>query len=184
LTDPNLTAEPVPAYPDVNEIMDVLVADYNSVPNAGFHVFQIGEEYYFKAVKAAAKSNKELANSCYQKAISIWDNNITKINDFKHKCYATYYTAVAFEQTGKYEDAISYYKKTLQEFPNYKKAWNAQFKIAHCYDKMCKRKLISKDEARTYISQACQKVKENYPDCKVIDFAEKLNKKYQTEVVK
>jgi tetratricopeptide (TPR) repeat protein len=151
---------------------------------AGKSIFIIGEQYYFKGVKAAAQSNKELAKDYCQKAISIWNKNITEINDPHYICLATYFTAVALEQTGKHEDAISYYKKTLQDFPDYDKAWNAQYRIARCYDQMCKRKLISKDEAGTYISQACQKVKENYPDCKVINFAEKLNKKYQTEVVK
>ena len=97
-----------------------------------------------------------------------------------HKCFAYYHSGIACQNVGQYEEAISHHKEVVAKYPQFARAWNAQFMIAVCYDKMYKNKQISATEAKSKIVEACQTLKQEYPNSKAEPAAEVLLKDYNT----
>ncbi len=160
--------------------VDLIVANYKDHPRAGYSVFVVGEEYYFKAREYLKSNNQDLADSHFQKAFAIWDSNINQITDSYHKCLAYYYSATAYQYMKDYEKAIVCYQKVVDQWPKYKFAWNSQYLIASCYDQMCDTGIKTKAEVKEEILDVCQKMEASYPDSPAIAGVAILREKYNS----
>jgi tetratricopeptide (TPR) repeat protein len=106
---------PAAASRDVNAIVKFLVTDYGDAPRLGFHVFQIGEEYYFKAAKEIESGLPQSAEDNYERAIAIWEKNINELADPLHKSLAYYYSGDAYQQIGNSEKALGCYQMMVDQ---------------------------------------------------------------------
>ncbi|MBW8017819.1 MAG: tetratricopeptide repeat protein [Planctomycetes bacterium] len=148
---------------DVDSIVQQLMADKQNVTRLGYHVFQIGEEYYFRAVEAK-DGTKEQSRADFQKAIAIWKKNINQINDSQHKCYAYYYSAVACRKIGDFAKALEYFNAVVADYPKSDKALGAQSAIADVYYRLYKSKVMPKKQAVAEIQSIYETVIEKWPD--------------------
>lgn len=162
------------------ELVDLILRDYKELPQTGYSVFMIAEEYYLQGGIVLAERDSEKAKNFYSKALSIWDNNINQIEDSRHRCLAYYYSAVIYQNTGEMDKAMPFYNTVVTQWPDYEKAWNAQFMIAICYDNLHKEGKISTEEAKKQIVGACQKLEEKYPHSKASVAAQMLLADYET----
>ena len=120
---------------DVDSIVSLLVSSYVDTKGVGRDVFQIGEEYYFLGEKLVKDGKKEKGWDAFQRAIDIWRNNTDQIEDSRHRCLAFYYSAVAYQNTGEMDKAVQFYNTVVTQWPDYEKAWDAQFMIVRiCRD--------------------------------------------------
>ena len=154
---------------DVDGIVQVLMTDFKDAKRLGYHIFQIGEEYYFRAEEAMSQDNREQAEPEFQKAISIWQKSINEIDDSYHQAMAAYFSAAAYGSMGQDEDAVRYYRQVVDQYPTYKKAWYAQYNVAKIYEKLLKQDKTSVDQLRFVY----RTLLENYPECPVSDIVKK-----------
>ncbi len=160
-------------------IIDLLMKDYSEQDRLGYSVFIIGEEYYLQGDDALNKKEHESAKSLYFKALAIWENNIRQIADIHHRCLGYYDSANAFRKMGQYRKAIEYYHEVVTQWPEYDRAWNAQFMIAVCYDQLFNKDMISGEEAKKEIIATYQKLEDQYPNSKAHGAARMLLEKYE-----
>jgi tetratricopeptide (TPR) repeat protein len=182
LTDPNSTVELAVAFtdpnstvacPDVDTIVQLLTSTFKDENDTGFHVFQIGEEYYFRGEKTLKNREPAKANADFLKAIAIWEKNRSVLDDLEHQAYATYYSGVAYKYMGDTARAIEYYQQVVENHPDYEKAWHAQYMIAKHYEKQAAQGKTSIEQVR----QAYQTLLDKYPDSPAAEIA---NKKLNT----
>lgn len=123
--------------PAVEPAIDSLIADFNDHPKLAAAVFQIGEEYYNRALKRKNEGLGDEAQANFTKAISIWARIIieeTPVN-LPHTPHAWYFSAVAFRHMGEYENAIECYQGVAANWPDYEYAWGALFAAGRSYEK-------------------------------------------------
>ena len=68
-------------------------------------------------------------------------------------------------QFGEYDKALAYYKKIVNNWPDWVHAGSAQYLIARCYEQQVAAGEMSKEDAKPLIRQACEEVLADYPDC-------------------
>jgi len=66
---------------------------------------------------------------------------------------------------GEAQNALPYYEKVVQTWPDYEYAWSAQAMIGLCYRTLVGSAQISEQEAAPKIEQAYKAVIEKYTDC-------------------
>lgn len=150
---------------DMDTIIQLLMKKHKDADRLGFHLFQIGEEYYFRAEEAVKNGNQEQSTVEFQKAIAIWQKNIHQIADSKHECLATYYSAIAYQYMSNYAKAIDYYQQVIDRYPQHEKAWQALYSITNCYDKLVDLKVLERTAAKQLKQNAYKELVEKYPDC-------------------
>lgn len=173
ISDPNTPGGSTTEDPNSMTTVKALIADYSEVKGLGFHVFQIGEEYYFRAEESLKKGNDEQAKDDFLKAIAIWEKNRTQLTDSLHQAHAIYYSGDAFKKMGQYEQAIECFRQIVIQRPDYENAWNAQYSIAGCYDRMCQENIITKKERDTNVKQVLMVLVEKYPNCPAARLAQR-----------
>ena len=134
----------------------------------------LGEEYYYKATEAGADPNsKAEAKDYYRKAKGVWERIITEPADPNAEITkdAYYFTGVCFRRMGEWEEAVAYYQKVVDDWPNYKYAWSAQYLIGNCYEKLRDSGSLPESEAEPLIEQAYKLVIENHPECSLAGHA-------------
>ena len=154
--------------------IDKLIADYNDHPGLPVAVFVLGEEYYNKATEAGADPNsKAEAKDYYRKAKGVWERMITESADPNAEVTkdAYYFTGVCLRRMGEWDEAIAYYQKVVDDWPNYKYAWSAQCLIGECFEKLQKSGVLTEAEAEPLIEQAYKLVIENYRECSLAGHA-------------
>lgn len=159
--------------PDGLAMVEMLMADYPEVKELAFHVFQIGEEYFIRAEESLRVGNPITARADFLTAIAIWEKNRTQLVDPEHRTYATYYTAEAFQRIEEYEKAVTCFQEVVDRWPDYEKAWYAQYQIAKTVEQLARQEKATTEEVRG----AYQILLEKYPDCSA---AQTANKKLST----
>jgi tetratricopeptide (TPR) repeat protein len=144
-----------------------LIADFNDEPNLPQAIFQIGEEYYYKAMADANQGRIDQADANFVKTVSVWDRIIKQLPESNSPPVqdAYYFAAYCYGQLGEYEKAIQYWQKIVDAWPDYGYAWHAHFRMAHSYCMLGNSGVIPESEARSRMEQAYKVVVENYPDC-------------------
>lgn len=96
---------------------------------------EIGELYYHKAFRREnegieAKSKGHLTN-----AAAVWEKIITQLPDSEPDTMAQAhcFSGHCYRRLGQYEKAIEYYQKVVDNWPGYKLASSAQFRIVKIY---------------------------------------------------
>ena len=155
-------------------ILDELIVDFNGYPELPQEIFIIGEQYYNKAFWHENKGQKDEAKDYFRKTITVWERIITELPESSITPQAYYIAGRCYESLGEYEQAIYYFEIVVDNWPDYERAWNAQFMIARGFDKLASSGQIEKSDASAQIYGACEKLFTNYPDCMAIKAAENL----------
>ncbi|MCK4787228.1 MAG: tetratricopeptide repeat protein, partial [Desulfobacteraceae bacterium] len=154
--DPNVLA-------DVNE----LIADYSDYPRLPWAVFVLGEEYYNRALSDANEGLVAEARNNFQKTVVVWERIINELPASSWTPRIYYGSAVVLSQElGQYAKGIEYYQHIVDNWPDYKYAWHAQYFVGMYYERLLRAGGITESEANPLIEQAYTAVVENYPDSK------------------
>ena len=145
--------------------LDKLIADFNETPDLPEAVFVVGEQYYNQAFRCENQGRAAEARDNFQKAIAVLKRIIQKLPTSATTPRACCSVAFCYYHLAEYEKAISYCKKTVDNWPDYSHAWNAQFLIADCYEKLEKEGRISNTDAAVEIRRACEKLLSDYSKC-------------------
>jgi len=166
----------------VTAIIDGLIADFNDHPRLPWAVFVIGEEYYNEASGAEHQGHAEKAKEYLGKTIALWQRIIKEMpqSDSTNTAHAYYFSAVCYRRLGEYENAIQYYQVVVDNWPDYQFAWNAQFMIGTCFEKLAKSGSIPKADAAPLICDAYENLLNNYPDCIAAGAARHLLKRWRS----
>jgi len=147
----------------VQKILKQIITDFNDSPQLPKAVFQIGEEYYHKALKDGNTG----ANNCFSKALIVLKRIIDEMSASAERRATVYFvSAVCYDKLGDYAKAAEHYEKVVETCPDYEFAWNAQFMAARYYEKLGRSGDISKSEAKTKSTAAYRKLLAKYPNCK------------------
>jgi tetratricopeptide (TPR) repeat protein len=149
----------------VRVALDTLIADFNDHPGLPEAVFTLGERYYEQTSRLKKEERLLQIKEQFPKAIDIWERLITDLPPSPFTPEAYYFSADCFRGLGKHEKAIKYYQKVLDDWPDCRNAWSAQYLIGFSYKKLGKTGAISKSAATAAIKEAYEKVLQNYPDC-------------------
>jgi len=152
---------------NVQPALEQLITDFNDHPALPEVVFVIGEQYYYKAFSYKKDAQEAKMKEHFAKAIAVWERIITELpeSDSTAAAHAHYFSAVCYDQLAEYENAIEYYQKVVDNWPDYEYAWGALFKVGRRYEKMVKSGLISKSQAGPKIKAAYEELLEKYPTC-------------------
>jgi TolA-binding protein len=165
---------------NVQPALDELIADFNDQPALPEAIFVIGEQYYRWASQCRKAGLSAKEKDIIQKAIAVWQRIITDLSSSHITPQAYYMSGRCYERIGKYENAIEYYSIVVDNWPDYEFAWNAQFLIARCFDKLARSGVIPKEDAAPLMLQACENVIINYPDSMAVNAATNLMKRWES----
>jgi len=145
--------------------LDYLIADFNDHPDLPEVVFRIGEEYYYRAFEDPDKCVKVISEEYFKKPKDIWERIVaqwpgSESIGLKH---AYYFSAVCYGRLGEYENALAYYQKVVDSWPDYEFAWSAQYLIGSCYERLRESAVIPESEANVRMEEAYKAVVEKYP---------------------
>jgi len=167
--------------PNAQAAIDSLIADFNDHPALPEAVFIIGEQYYNEAFRCENEGLETEARDYFRKAVAIWERIIEELPvKLPQTAHAWYFSAVCYRRLCEYENAIQYYQVVVDNWPDYQFAWNAQFLIARCFERLARLGRIPIAEAAPQIRQACEKVFANYPDCLAAGAARNLLKRWSS----
>ena len=154
--------------------IDILITDFNDNPELPTAIFMLGEQYYNKAFVKENEGLAEQAKDHFQKAIAIWERIVTELPESVITPQAYNFSAVCYRKLGEHIKAVEYFQKVVDDWPAYQYAWNAQFLIASCYEKLASSGQMPTADAAVQICRACDKVLANYPDCMAVEAARNL----------
>jgi len=158
---------------DANEraAIDQLIADFNDHPHLVEVIFQVAEKYYSMS---NWHKGKGLVNDWMQslgRARAIWERIALEMPRSDRTVDSYYLAASCCEAMGEHKTAINYYRKVVNEWPDYKYACAAQFLVARCYEKLQRTGAISRTDAGMLIRQSCEQLLVNYADCGLVKAA-------------
>jgi tetratricopeptide (TPR) repeat protein len=116
------------------------------------------------------EGRNEQAEQAYRKAIAVWER-MTQYLPLSADCTPRAYwcSAVVYSQElAEYTKGIEYYQHILDNWPDYKYAWHAQFLLGRYYEKLQKTGALPKSEAEAKIDGAYEAVIEEYPHCRLV----------------
>jgi tetratricopeptide (TPR) repeat protein len=148
---------------NVEPAIDKLILDFNHDPALAKALWQIGQEYYNKAVRMDREGLQEQAKEYYRKALAPREKIIQQLplSDLVPK--ACFTAAVIYSQElEQYKKGIEYYHKVVDNWPDYKYAYHAQYLIGSYYERLKKSKGMAQVGAK--IEKAYKTVIEKYPD--------------------
>lgn len=145
--------------------IDKLIANFKDQPGLVAALWLAGQEYYNKAARKDREGFEEQARNYYRKAITLREKIIQELSPSAFTAPAYYTAAVIYSQElHEYSEAIEYYQKVVDNWPDYKYAWHAQYFIGMYYEKLRDSGGISASKANPKIEAAYRAVIENYPD--------------------
>jgi TolA-binding protein len=112
-----------------------------------------------------ALGNIQLAEAAAEKMIADYRNDDNIADAVYEEIAYCYY------KFGKYEKAIQYFQKIVNDWPDYKYAWNVQCWIGECYWKLKESGALPQSEVNPQIKLAYQTLIEKYPDCSLAGHA-------------
>ena len=151
--------------PNAQAAIDKLITDFAGHPDLPEAIFSVGEEYCNKAYEYKNQGLLAEAEEYFQKALTVLGKIITELPASTTTVDAYYLSAGCYFFMDEYEKAIDYFKRTLDNWPDYGRAWKALFLTIQCYEKLEKAGRIPTEEAAAQIRQACERLLADYPDC-------------------
>lgn len=150
---------------------DSLIAAFGDHPKISRSLFFIGEGYYDRALQNESQGRDSEAKANFGKAIAVWQRIIDQSPDPGITEYAYYFSAMGYSRLGDRQKAVAYYQKVVDDWPDFKFAWNALFMIGRIHESLEKSGSLSKSEAEAKIAAAYTQLLEEYPDCKAATIA-------------
>ncbi|MBA7681660.1 Cell division coordinator CpoB [subsurface metagenome] len=148
--------------------VDALIANFYDHPRLPQAVFRIGEQYYRLASAYRNQGLEIQSTESFAKAITVWERILRDISvelDPRYPPHAYYSSAISFGYLGQHETAINYYQALVDNWPDYKFAGIALFRIGRAYESLRKSGAVSKSEADSETRSAYEQLLEKYPTC-------------------
>jgi TolA-binding protein len=149
-----------------------LVTDFDGNELLPHMVFLCGEHYFEMACKDRDEGLEKEAAEDFARAIKAWKKIAIELPASGATPEGYYHLALAYRQIGEYALAIENYTKVVEDYPDYRFTWDAQFRIGNTYEKMVDAGLLSESAAKPLIASAYQKVLDKYPHCKAAKAAQ------------
>ncbi len=150
------------------DIFDRVFIDFSEHPDLPKAVSLMSYEYYKQAIFKESEGYPEQAREYFLKTMIECERIVTQFPEIPDiASESCYYLAFCHERLGRYIDAVKYYQMLLDNWPDYKYAWHALFRIGCGYETLKQRGLISELEADAIIEAVYEQLLETYPTCKV-----------------
>ena len=151
---------------EADKVIDNMIASFGWHKDLPAMVCRSAEIYYRKGRhKRIDDGDEKEAIKYIRKAIGVWEKVVSQVPKCDDTARAYYCAAVCYSQELKeYAKGIEYYRKVVENWPNYRHAWHAQYFIGTYYERLKETGAIDKIEADTQIEQAYKAVVEKYPD--------------------
>lgn len=150
---------------DPNDFFEKLILDHSNHPLLPRVVATIADGYYQKAMEMEQKNNKSKAEKYIRQSLWLWDKILQDYSQASLYTIAEAHMQAADcrSRLGLYDQAISHYRVVVTDYPNFPYAWNAQFLIGRCYEKLKQAGALTLSEADQKIQAAYEKVLQYYP---------------------
>jgi tetratricopeptide (TPR) repeat protein len=158
--------EEVADAPDVSAVIQLLMTDFKDAKRLGFHVYQIGEEYYFRGKAYTKGGQRDKAAYYFNKAFNIWEKNLNDIPDVHHQCLAYYTIGLSYYYMGDYVLTADALKMAYQIDPQFKYADYCLFENVRCYGRLALTGQMNRCEAFYNSILFYDELLEKFPDSK------------------
>jgi TolA-binding protein len=138
-------------YDQADKALDKMLTDFKGHPDLPKTLLIFGEHCYKQGLAEENKGLADQAKGSFEKAAKIWDRLINEFPASSVMPEACCSAGDCYFKLGKLQDSIRCFQKVVDEYPQYKHAWHAQFTIGRCYD--------------TLKDTAYKQLLEKYPDC-------------------
>ena len=160
---------------DANEVIDgvnVLATDYNDIPETADDLMLIASRISGKGWQSRGIGDEQKARLKWHTAVDVRRKIIEHFPDSIQLAPAYYTTGVVLAQNlHEYERGIEYFEKVVEQWPEYRYAWHAQFFIGKYYEKLKLAGVIPKQDADIETEKAYKSVLENYPNSEAAKWA-------------
>jgi TolA-binding protein len=114
----------------------------------------------------------EQARWYYQKTITECERILNQLPETHYiTAEACYFLGVCYERLGQLEEAIEFYQKVVDKWPDFKYAWNALFLVGLNYEKLKNLGLIPEAKADAKTKVAYERLLKDYPTCTAANIA-------------
>jgi TolA-binding protein len=151
--------------------IEKLISDFNDNPKLAKGLVQIGEKYYELARWHRNREYEDDWRACLQRATSIWKRIVYDLPRGDYSQEACYFTGRCYHELGEYETAIEHYDKVVSEWPNDKRACEAQYQIVLSYHELRMKGAMPLKEAVRKKREAVKKLVTEYPGCELVGVA-------------
>jgi tetratricopeptide (TPR) repeat protein len=151
------------------EAIEQLESDFASHPDLSTPLLYIAEKYFENAFNEGDVNSLSDCVIVYEKVL----NDYAAITKPKHLPHVYRYTADCYRRLGEYQKATGYYQRILDDYPGYKYAWYAQFRIGRILEGLKADGVIGASEADSQIRTAYEQVVSRYPNCPVAGYVQR-----------
>ena len=131
----------------VQEIVDLIYADFLKEERVDYFLFMIGEEYYFMGYAKISQPSQSIEmRQMFSKAAAFWERVISQLPDTDHAAHSFYSIGMIHLHLKEYDKAIPYYVQMIQKYPQYYKTTDAVKWCGICYNELCKQGTLSLEE--------------------------------------
>lgn len=158
-------------YSAAEVAIDKLILDHQGHELLPQWLFAVSEYYYYHSQKLELAGNHVKSQEIYQKATVLLDKIIQESVQTKWQLLSYQVAGDCYSRLGQFAKAQQYYQQIMTNYSDYEYAWHIQFLLGRNYEKMLKAGQISNSEAIPLITNAYEKLLEDYPDCKAAPIA-------------
>ncbi len=161
-----------------NEMLTLseLAEAYSESPDLGSALIQASSIYYTKATKSSHGSRDRLEK--LSQAVQGYELAMEHAVTPEMSAQACYQLAECCRLMGNDTMALEHYRLVLSNWPDFKYAWNAQFMIGHCSEKLARQGLLDAASSEAACIQAYTAICENFPECPASKAASQWLKKH------
>lgn len=156
---------------EAQEVIEKLIQDFKDHPDLSLALWQASEAYYNEAFRYENEGLVERAEEYFNNVIRMSREFIEESPHSAYAAEAHYILAICYKRLEEYTNAIEYYQKVMDNWPDYKYAWLAQLRVAKIYKGFIKDGVMSESEAESAIKAAYERLLEAFPDCPAADSA-------------
>lgn len=148
---------------DVNvvEIVEKFLDEHKNATNLFGEVSKLAEHYYL--IVGKYPKNREYAANCARNRLVICERIIERFPDSFDKARAYKIAADVYQARRQNLEALGYYQKILDTYPNYSETGQILFSIAQSYNYMMRTGQIEPDGAFPLMKDAYERIVQFYP---------------------
>jgi tetratricopeptide (TPR) repeat protein len=152
--------------------IDKFVEDFKQHPYAGDCFGRVLIKDYMKGMELKKNNQQDKAEQYFTEADYVWQRLLSnKLQDGSDAVYLYYYAACNCQQLKQWDNAITYYQKVVDNWPEFEYACGAQAGVGWCYEALRSTGAIPKEQADPIIEQIYISVLDNYPNCYISHYA-------------
>lgn len=158
----------VAAFNDVINKLNALKNTFPSHLHLSQAVYQIGEEYYKRAMRLEEQGSSEQAKEFYRNATGVWDIVINQLPASSFTPEACCWSGDSYYKLAEYGKARDCYQKIIDSNPGYRFFWHVLFMLGESYENLKRGGTISESEANTKTKAAYEQLLEQFPNCSAV----------------